>query len=134
MRKDIDIPEVKGVYVAIVPETIEGVTSWYVNLINDSDVLLTNVLVSSTGYLKKENGEETKTSVLRHMIADLPSKSFAKVESIMEEVFELNNQFWVSFQMNGRMYDKKYIFLSETITEKNFTKIPLIDSIGVLIK
>lgn len=134
MRKDIDIPDVKGVYVAIVPETIEGELSWFVNLINDNEYSLTNVMVSSSGYLKKQNGEEVKTSVLRHMIADLPPQSYAKVESIMEDVFQLNNQFWVSYQMNGKMYDKKYIFLAESISEDNFSVIPVIGSKGVLIK
>ena len=134
MRKDIDIPDVKGVYVAIVPEKIEGELSWYVNLISDNQSSLTNVMVSSSGYLKKQNGEEIRTSVLRHMIADLPPQSYAKVESIMEDVFQLNNQFWVSYQMNGKMYDKKYIFLAESISEDNFSVIPVIGSKGVLIK
>jgi hypothetical protein len=133
MRKDIDIPVIEGVYVAVVPEILEGEKSWYVNLINGNDQPLTNVMVSSSGYFKKLDGEEVKTSILRHVITDLPPKSYAKVESIMEDLFVINNQFWVSFQMNGKMYDKKYIFLSETISESNFSTIPVIGSKGVYI-
>jgi len=134
MKKDIDIPEVEGVYVAIVPETLEGVTSWDVNLINDNEFPLTNVMVSSSGFLIKQDGGEVKTSILRHMIADLPPSSYAKVESIMEDVFHLNNQFWVSYQMNGKMYDKKFIFHAETVSEANFSDIPVLGTQGVLIK
>jgi hypothetical protein len=133
MRKDFEIPEVEGVSVAIINEQVEGESGWYVYLINENKFDLKNVLVTSSGF-KKEEGETIQTSVLRHMIADLPPDSYARVESIMEDVFHLNNQFWVSFQMDGLMYDKKYIFLPETIQAKNFTDVPVISKPGVLIR
>ncbi len=134
MKKDIEIPEVKGVSVAIIPEGEGDAKSWYVYLINENKTEMTNILVSSKGYKNAEDGSTTKTTTLRHMIGTLPANSFAKIESIIEEVFELNNQFWVSFQMEGKMFDKKYVFLSETIQEKYFNNVPLINQKGVLIK
>ncbi len=133
MRKDFQIPEVKGVSVAIINEEVEGERGWYVYLINENQADLKNVLVTSSGF-KKDDDEMIQTSVLRHMIADLPPFSYARIESIMEDVFHLNNQYWVSFQMDGVMYDKKYIFLPETIQDKNFTDVPVIAKPGVLIR
>tara|TARA_R110002049_G_scaffold305714_2_gene503048 strand:- start:2024 stop:2428 length:405 start_codon:yes stop_codon:yes gene_type:complete len=132
MRKDFEIPEVKGVSVAIIHEELEGESGWYVYLINENNEDLKNVLVSSSGY-KKEQDEVIKTSVLRHMIADLPPMSYARVESIMDDVFHLNNQYWVSFQLEGVLYDKKYIFLPDSIQEKNTTLVPVIGKKGILI-
>lgn len=132
MRKDFEIPIVKGVSVAIIQEELEGENGWYVYLINENDSDLKNVLVSSSGY-KKEQDEVIKTSILRHMIADLPPKSYARIESILDDVFHLNNQYWVSFQKDGVMYDKKYIFLPDSIQVKNATLVPVIGKQGILI-
>jgi hypothetical protein len=52
----------------------------------------------------------------------------------MKELFGMTNQFWVSFYLNKEMYDKKYIFLAESITEENMIMIPLIGTKGVMIK
>jgi len=132
MRKDFVIPEVKGVSVAIINEEVEGEQGWYVYLINENKEELRNVLVTSTGY-KKEQDEVIKTSTLRHMIADLPANSYARVESIMDDVFHLNNQYWVSFQKQGIMYDKKYIFIPDSIQDKNKTLVPVVGKSGILI-
>jgi len=46
MRKDIEIPEVKNVYVAALEVTDEqGDTTWWMHLINDTDGPLENILV-----------------------------------------------------------------------------------------
>lgn len=132
MRKDFEIPKVKNVSVAIIKEEIDGAEGWYVYLINQNMSDLKNVLVTSSGFIN-DGDDVVKTAVLRHMIADLPPNSYARVESIMEDIFHLNNQYWVSFQMEGIMYDKKYIFLPESIQTKNFTDIPVVDKQGVLI-
>jgi len=51
----------------------------------------------------------------------------------MEQVFGLANEYWVSFWEHDKMYDKKFIFLPETITEQNMKMIPVIGKKGVLI-
>lgn len=90
------------------------------------------VIISSKGY-GFINNEQRNTSVLRHFIQTLPAKSYSKIEPIIEEVFALNNEYWVSFFYNNTLYDKKYVFLAESICESFFTDIPLIKKRGVLI-
>ncbi|MFZ5552639.1 MAG: hypothetical protein ACOZCO_05960 [Bacteroidota bacterium] len=133
MKKDIDIPVVKDVAVAIVKETNELEQSeWNVYLVNLKENPIEGVLVSSRGY-GEINREKRNTSELRHFLDVVEAKSFVKIEPIIEDVFPLNNEYWVSFYMDKKMYDKKYIFLAESIREENLTKVPLINKKGVLI-
>ena len=90
------------------------------------------VLVTSTGYGMR-NEEKVKTSTLRHFLDELKPNSFQKVEPISTDVFGLNNEYWVSFYINKVMYDKKFIFLAETIKEDYFTLVPVINKKGVMI-
>jgi hypothetical protein len=136
MKKDIEILQVEGVSVAVVKEMNEEKTHevYNVYLLNKKEVQIDNVLVSSKGYGEnKLTGEVVKTSVLRHFLGDVQPKSFVKIEPIIEEVFGLNNEYWVSFVCDNKMYDKKYIFLAETIIPSNMVKVPLIGGKGVVI-
>jgi hypothetical protein len=134
MKKDILPPEVKDVAVAIVKEQNELAESeWNVYLINLKSTEIEGVLVSSCGY-GKYNDEDVKTSTLRHFLDVVKSKSFKKIEPIVETLFGLNNEYWVSFFVDNVMYDKKYIFLPETIKEENFVLIPYLNKKGVVIK
>lgn len=134
MRKDIHTPKVEGVAMAVVREKDEdGEEAWYVYLINQTDQALTNVLVSSRGY-GEIAGESRRTSELRHHLDELGPRSWARIERIVEDVFVLSNQYWLSFYVGHDMYDRKYIFLAGSIDEGNFTTIPLMDARGVLIE
>ncbi|MGZ4048783.1 MAG: hypothetical protein ACXVNN_05425, partial [Bacteroidia bacterium] len=108
-------------------------TEWNVYLINFKKEKIEGVLVTSHGY-GKLNEEDVKTSTLRHFLDEVEPKSFVKFEPIIETLFGLNNEFWVSFYIDKVMYDKKYIFLPETIKEENFILIPYINKKGVMIK
>lgn len=134
MIKDIDRPKVEDIAIAAVPSPNEetGVDEWYIYLVNMKDVAITNVLVSSRGYGRVKN-EEVKTSELRHFVEELPAHSYVKIEPIMDELFALNNQYWVSFYLGQQIFDKKYIFLAETILKDNLTDIPLMGQKGVMI-
>lgn len=132
MRKDIEIPEVKNVTIAIVREkTILEVYEWKVYLINNNDIQLENTLVSSTGYGEKD-GVQQKTSTLRHFLETVPPKSTALVEPINEDVFHLNNEYWVSYYIGTQIYDKKFVFVPESINEENMTYIKELKMDGVL--
>lgn len=134
MKKDIEFPSVTDVAVAIVTEKNElNQDEWNVYLLNFKNQAIEGVLVSSRGY-GEVNQEKRKTSELRHFLNVVDKKSFAKIEPIVEDVFGLNNEYWVSFYLDQKMYDKKFIFLPETITEKNLISIPIINKKGVLIK
>ena len=123
----------KAIAMAIVLEEVDGENIWNVFLINLHIVPIKNVIVSSRGY-GEINGEMKRTSTLRHFFEEIPDLEFTRVEPIMENTFGLTNEFWVSFYIDGKIYDKQYIFLPETINEKNFTKIPLLNVEGVMIR
>lgn len=132
MKKDIEIPEVKNVTVAIVREkTLFDSYDWKVYLINNNSVQLENTLVSSTGYGEKD-GKQQKTSTLRHFLETVPAKSTALVEPIDEKVFHLTNEYWVSYYIGNQIYDKKFVFVPETINEENLTFIKELDMEGIL--
>ncbi len=133
MLKDIPQLTVENIVVAVVREEDEGEMVWNVYIVNLYDADITNVLVSSVGYGIFEE-RDVKTSLLRHMIENLAAKDYGKIEPIMEELFGLNNEFWISFFLNDKMYDKKYIFLPESIKEEFFTMIPIINKMGVMIR
>ncbi|WP_066758842.1 hypothetical protein [Crocinitomix algicola] len=136
MRKDIDIPKVEGVSVAVIKELNEEKTQevYNVYLINLKGETLRNVLVSSKGYGEnKETGVQIKTSVLRHFIGDVEGNSYAKIEPIIEDVFGINNEYWVSFSQNDQVFDKKFIFLPETILDDNMKSVPILEKKGVMI-
>jgi hypothetical protein len=134
MLKDIPQLTVENIIVAVVKEpNDEGEMTWNVYLVNMYDQAISNVLVSSKGYGHYE-GRDVKTSILRHLIGNIDPKDYAKIEPIMDNLFGLSNEFWVSFYKGKDIYDKKYIFLPETITEENFTMIPVLNKKGVMIR
>jgi len=135
MKKDINPPKVEDIIVAVVQEKNElNQDIWNVYLINQKNDAIENVLVSSKGYITEVNGNETKTSSLRHSLGKVEGNDFALIEPIMEDVFALHNEYWVSFFENNQMLDKKYIFLAETIKKENFTTIPILEKQGIMIK
>lgn len=133
MKKDITPPVVKDVYIAIIlEENKAGAKEWTAYLINNKNEILEGVLVSTRGYGKIKN-EQKKTATFRHSLEEVPPKSYKKIETIPEELFALSNEFWLSFYLNKTMFDKKYIFLPESVSVFNSIKVPVIDKIGVMI-
>ncbi|HOY49915.1 MAG TPA: hypothetical protein PK281_11000 [Flavobacteriales bacterium] len=133
MIKDIHTPEVTDIAIAVVREAGEEGDVWNVYLVNLKDVAIESVLVSSTGY-GTVNDEPVKTSVLRHFLDRVGPMSFVKIEPIIEDVFVLNNEYWVSFYIDKVIHDKKFIFLPGTINEAFFTSVPIVFKKGVMIK
>lgn len=133
MKKDIDFTPVEDIVMAVILEEENGVNIWNVFLINLHIVPIKNVIVTSRGY-GEIKGETKKTSTLRHFFEEIPELEYTRVEPIMDNTFGLTNEYWVSFYIDGQIYDKRYVFLPETISEKNFTKIPLVNVEGVMIR
>ena len=131
MKKDIQIPEVEDVYIAVVKEynAIYKTQDWNAYIINNKDVDLEMVLIVTSGY-----SEEKTTSVFRKKLDNFPKKSYAKIELMQEELFALNNTFKVSFFEENKMFDKTYLFRKNTINLKALQPIPLMDVKGVLVK
>ena len=50
-------------------------------------------------------------------------------------MFQLANEYWVSFSLNDYLFDKKYVFVQGAVDEINFTEIPFLDGRkGVMIR
>ena len=131
MKKDIEIPKVEGVYVAVVSEynDIYKTQDWNAYIINDKEVDLEVVLIVTSGY-----SENKMTSIFRKKLDVLPKKSFAKIELMQEDIFALNNEFKVTFFEGNAMFEKTYLFRKNTINEKALQSIPLMEVKGILVK
>jgi hypothetical protein len=83
MRKDIEIPVVKDIYIVAIKEWDEAFLnqSWNVYLINNSPMEMEATIVVSRG-----SDGDRKTATLRHGLGTIPSKTTRKVEFIAEEV------------------------------------------------
>ena len=131
MKKDIEIPKVEDVYIAIVNEynSIYKTQDWNAYIINNKTVDLDMILIVTSGYSKNKT-----TSVFRKKLDVLPKKSYAKIELMQEALFALNNTFKVSFFEGNTMFDKTFLFRKNTINLKALQSIPLMDVKGVLVK
>ncbi|MBV7268984.1 hypothetical protein [Winogradskyella luteola] len=131
MKKDIKIPKVKDVYIAVVKEEhLDYKTQdWNAYIINNSDADLDTVLIVSQGM-----SEDKMTPPMRHTISKLPARSYAKIEYLQEKVLELNNSFKITFFEGNQMFDKTYLFRKNTINEKALQTVPLMQLKGVLVQ
>ena len=48
------------------------------------------------------------------------------------EVFHLNNEYWVSYFIDNQVFDKKFIFVPDSIREENLILIDLLNLEGIL--
>ncbi|MBK0404270.1 hypothetical protein I5M27_14835 [Adhaeribacter sp. BT258] len=132
MKAHINFEPVEGVAIAIAVEQNEvGEDLWNVFLLNNNPYYLDNVLVASKGYGIHE-GVEVKTSVLRHLFEQVPPKSAVKVEPIDPAIFHITNEYWVSYYVGEKIFDKKYIFVPESIIAENLVDISLLNAKGIL--
>jgi hypothetical protein len=135
MKKDIIIPEVENVFMAVVQEWSDEFMEkvWYAYLVNDSDFQLDGVMVVSKAF-GTIDGEMKKTSLLRHAFAEIPEVSVAKIELIEKSVLALNNEFMVTFFIGNILYDKKFIFKANSINEANQEEVPILFVDGVIVR
>ena len=135
MKSDITIPKVENVFVVAIQEWSDDFMEkvWYVHLINDSDFDLDGVMVVSKAF-GTIVGEIKKTSLLRHAFVKVPSVSTVKVEMIEKNVLTLNNEFMVTYFIGNTLYDKKYIFRTNSINENATEEVPILFVNGVIVK
>lgn len=129
MKKDIQIPEVTGVEIAVVYEynAIYKTDDWNIYIINKKDIDLEQILIVSQGF------NETKTtSLLRKKLDKLPANSFAKVEYIQPELFKLHNRFHVTFFEGNTLQEKTFVFEKDTVKEGGLRMIPELKKRGIL--
>jgi len=131
MKKDIKIPEITDVFMAIVKEynTDFRCDDWNVYLINNKTIDLEMVLIISHGYNEKD-----KTSIMRKKIEQLPANSYAKVEFIQQELFKLNNEFKVTFFVDNKLFEKTFVFAKNTIKDGALRMLKELNKKGILSK
>lgn len=129
MKKDIEIPVAKDVHVAVVREWNDEFLSkdWNAYLINNRADSIEMTIVVSKGF-----DDDTKTSTMRHGIGVVEAKSFKKIEFLQEEVLALNNEFFVTFFAENKLFEKRFLFPKHSISEKHLTNIPIIEKEGIL--
>ncbi|MDF0714973.1 hypothetical protein PY092_02335 [Muricauda sp. 334s03] len=129
MKKDIEIPVAKDVHVAVIREWNDEFLSkdWNAYLINNRADAIEMTIVVSKGF-----DDNKKTSTMRHGIGVVEPKSFKKIEFLQEEVLALNNEFFVTFFAENKLFEKRFLFPKHSISEKHLTNIPIIDKEGVL--
>lgn len=137
MKKDIPIHKVEDVAIAVVPREPSILQTdddlWDVYLINLRADAISSVLINSRGY-GDLNGEKQRTTILRHFFEEIDPLACVQIEPIQTKLFKITNEYWVSFVHQGYMYDKKYIFVQESISETHFTTIPFLNRKGVMIR
>lgn len=135
MKKDIVIPKVENVFIAAVQQWSDDFmeNTWNAYLINNTDEALQSVMVVSKAFGTLQ-GEMRKTSLLRHAFMEIPAKAAIKIEMIAQDVLALNNEFMVTYFVGNTLFDKKFIFKSNTINEKATQDLPVLNLRGVLVK
>ena len=136
MMKDIPRYRMKNIALAIVPrEHVEPGEEelWDTYLVNLKKDPITTVLVNSRGYGDYE-GEKRRTTILRHFFERIEPFCAVKIEPIQTKLFTLTNEYWVSFVHDDYMFDKKYVFVNGSIRPEYFTKIPILNRPGVMIR
>ena len=133
MIKDIPVPEVNDIAVAVIPEEDENEgLAWSVYLLNLKDTPIEGVLVSSKGY-GELNGEQIKTSTLRHFIEKIEPGNFSKVEPLPDVLLDFFNEYFITYYVGSVLFDKKFVFEPYSINGKNSAFIGSIGQNGILL-
>jgi hypothetical protein len=135
MKADITVPEVENVFMAAVQEWSDDFMAkmWYIYVVNDSDFDIDSVMVVSKAF-GTIDGEMKKTSLLRHAFAQVPAVSVIKVEMVQDSVLTLNNEFMLTYFMDNKLYDKKFIFKANSINENTVEEVPILFVDGVIVR
>jgi len=129
LKKDIEIPVVKDVHVALVFEWNDEIkiNEWNAYILNTGTSALELIFIVSKGF-----DGETKTAIMRHSMEALNAKSFQKIEFVQDEVLKLNNEFYVTYYTNGTLFEKRFIFPKGSVTQKKLTQVALLEKQGIL--
>ncbi|MBP7273315.1 MAG: hypothetical protein KA974_05715 [Saprospiraceae bacterium] len=135
MKKDIQLRKVTDVAIAVVPkeDDPDNTDFWNVYIINLKEETLSSVLIASRGY-GEIDGEIVQTSTLRHFFEEISPLEMQLIEPLDSNILHLSSEYWVSFSLHGYLYDRKYIFVPGSIDKVNFTLIPFINKMGVMIR
>lgn len=131
MKKDIEISVAKDVHVAIIHELNDEFLSkdWNAYIINGRSTPIEMVLVVSKGF----EGDR-KTATMRYSIGSVGAKSSKRIETIQEEVLALNNEFFVTFFVEDKLYERRFVFPKNSVKQSAVKPVPIIKRDGILAK
>lgn len=132
MKKDIEQLKVENFAIAAVPNENDS-NFWDIYAMNLYDETLTNIIIVASGYGEIEN-EARKSSTMRFFIEKIDGLDMEFIEPLSTALFDLTNEYWVSFVLDGQLYDKQYLFVPGSLDPINFIHIPFIEKSGVLLR
>jgi hypothetical protein len=122
MLKNIVFEKVQQIQVLATYHTdADANITWTVQLRNLYETDITGVLVSTRGYGTNAEGTYEQTSTLRHFFERVSPQALQAIELISPEIFYLSNEYWVSFYIENQIFDKKFVFAPNQISEENLT-------------
>ncbi len=132
MKKDIVIPEVKNVHIIAIYEWNNDIeaNTWFVYLLNTLDTPIEMVMIVSKAQGVIDN-EERVTSALRHSYKEVSPFTAVRIEMLTTNVLELENIFNVSYFIGNQMFDKKFVFPTQSIQEKNQVPVEALMTKGI---
>jgi hypothetical protein len=131
MKKDIPVLKVEDIAIAAVPS--EDPNFWDIYILNLHEEVIKSVLITAMGY-GEINGEVRKSSQMRYFLEEMPSLDIQFLEPLPITLFDLTNEYWVSFSFNDQLWDKRYMFVPGSLNPINFMRIPFLEKEGVMIR
>ncbi len=131
MKKDIPQLKVEDIAIAAVPS--EDPNFWDIYIINLHEEAIKGVLIAVSGY-GEIDGIPRKTSIMRYFFEKMEALDMQLIEPLSVELFDLTSEYWVSFSLNGNLYDKRYLFVPGSLNPINFIQIPFIEKGGVMLR
>ena len=135
MLKDIEQKKLSDFAVALIPVDTEEALSqvdWNCYVINLKKETVQNVLITSRGYGTIAE-EDRRSATLRYFYPEITGQTAVKLEVIQSDLTELTNEYWVSFNYQGHMYDRKFVFVPDSLRSEHLTLIPVVEERGVMI-
>lgn len=118
---------------AVNESTLPNGDDWVVYFINLLPDKVEGLIVRSGGFGQR-NGVGVKTSELRYFRDELPGESYMAVEPVMSEMFDLSNEYYVSYYLDNKLHDKRYVFVPGSISNKYEVDLPILGKRGILIR
>lgn len=133
MKADIIIPKVENVHIVAILEWSDDFQEncWYAYLLNATNETLEMAMIVSRAY-GLIDGEQRNTMSLRHAFAKVEPQTAVRIEFLENNVLQLNNEFMLSYFIDNKMFDKKFIFKTNSINEKGQSDLPVVNRRGVL--
>lgn len=133
MKADIIIPKVENVHVVAIQEWSDDFQEncWYAYLLNATNETLEMAMIVSRAY-GLIDGEQRNTMSLRHAFAKVEPQTAVRIEFLENNLLQLNNEFMLSYFIDNKMFDKKFIFKTNSINEKGQSDLPVVNRRGVL--